>query len=60
MIRAGTIFDQFYEKPCSNKFVIPYNSAHSNKMMMSVIVEKGLRHMRNCSRGMDPRITEDR
>jgi hypothetical protein len=44
---------QFYEKPCSNKFVIPYHSAHSNKMKMSVIVEEGLRRMRNCSRGMD-------
>lgn len=49
----GKVKYQFYEKPCSNKFVIPYHSAHSNKMKMSVIVEEGLRHMRNCSQGME-------
>ena len=28
-------------------------------MKMSVIVEEGLRRMRNCSRVMDPRVTKE-
>ena len=33
----------FYEKPCSSEVVIPYSSAHSRKMKMSVMVEEGVR-----------------
>ena len=44
---------EFYEKPVASKFVIPYSSAHSRKMKMAVLVEEGLRRLRNCSRGLD-------
>ena len=40
---------EFYEKPCTSKFVMPESSAHSKKMKMSVLVEEGVRRMRNCS-----------
>lgn len=35
------------------KFVIPYQSAHSKKMKLSVMVEEGVRRLRNNSQGMD-------
>ena len=43
----------FYEKPCASEVVIPYTSAHSWKIKMSVMVEEGVRRLRNHSRGMD-------
>ena len=52
----GLIKYQFYEKPCASKFAIPSNSAHSSKMKKAVLVEEGLRRMRNCSRGMDGHV----
>ena len=33
--------------------VIPYQSAHSRKMKLTVLVEEGVRRLRNHSRGMD-------
>ena len=47
------IVHQFYEKPCAARMVIPYQSAHSRKMKMTVLVEEGLRRLRNHSRGLD-------
>ena len=44
---------EFFEKPVSSKFVIPYSSAHSRKMKMAVLVEEGLRRLRNSFRGLD-------
>jgi hypothetical protein len=44
---------EFFEKPVASKFVIPFRSAHSKKMKMAVLVEEGLRRMRNHTRGMD-------
>ena len=44
---------EFYEKPWASKMVIPYKSAHSKKMKMAVLVEEGLRRLRNTSRGLD-------
>ena len=49
----GLVKYEFYEKPCANKFAIPKQSAHSKKMKMLVMVEEGLRRLRNCSRGLD-------
>ena len=49
-VQDGLVKYHFYEKPCASKFVIPENSAHSKKMKMSVLVEEGVRRMRNCSR----------
>ena len=34
---------EFFEKPCTSETVIPYTSAHSRKMKMSVLVEEGVR-----------------
>ena len=47
------IVHEFYEKPVASKFVIPASSAHSKSMKMSVLVEEGVRRLRNCSRGME-------
>ena len=49
----GLICYKFFSKPCASKFVIPEKSAHSKQMKMAVLVEEGLRRMRNCSRGME-------
>ena len=49
---------EFFEKPVASKFVIPYTSAHSRKMKMAVLVEEGLRRLRNCARGLDPKISQ--
>ena len=43
------ILHEFYEKPCASKMVIPYQSAHSRKMKMAVLVEEGVRRLRNAS-----------
>ena len=49
----GLIGYKFFSKPCASKFVIPEKSAHSKQMKMAVLVEEGLRRMRNCSRGLE-------
>ena len=43
----------FFKKPCTSEIVIPYTSAHSRKMKMSVLVEEGLRRLRNHTRGLE-------
>ena len=52
----GLLKYQYYEKPCASKFVVQANSANSKKMKMSVLVEHGMRRMRNCSRGLDCQV----
>ena len=52
-VENGQIVHDHYEKPCASKFVIPHSSAHSKKMKMAVLVEEGLRRLRNTSRGLD-------
>ena len=49
----GEIKHGFFQKPCTSEIVIPFNSAHSRKMKMSVLVEEGVRRLRNHSRGME-------
>ena len=49
----GQIQFEFYQKPMACKFVIPYGSAHSKKMKLSVMVEEGVRRLRNHYRGME-------
>ena len=44
---------EFFEKPCTSEIVIPYTSAHSRKMKMSVLVEEGVRRLRNHTRGLE-------
>ena len=44
---------EFFQKPCTSEIVIPYTSAHSRKMKMSVLVEEGVRRLRNHSRGLE-------
>ena len=44
---------EHYEKPCAAKMVIPFQSAHSRKMKMAVLVEEGVRRLRNTARGLD-------
>ena len=50
---------QFYSKPSACKFVIPSQSAHSKQMKMSVLVEEGVRRMRNNSRGLDWHVRKE-
>ena len=38
---------------CAAEVVIPYTSAHSRKMKMSIMVEEGVRRLRNGARGLD-------
>ena len=54
-VEDGLVKYHFFEKPCASKFAIPEASAHSKKMKMLVLVEEGVRRMRNCSR----RLGED-
>ena len=49
-INDGSVNYFFYEKPCTAKVVIPKVLAHSKRMRMSVLVEEGVRRMRNCSK----------
>ena len=46
-VEDGQVVHDHYEKPCASKFVIPYKSAHSRKMKMAVLVEEGVRRLRN-------------
>ena len=56
-VKDNRIIHEFFEKPCAAKQVIPFKSAHSRKMKMSVLVEEGLRRLRNNSRGMEWEIS---
>ena len=47
------LIHEHYEKPCAAKMVIPFSSAHSKKMKMAVLVEEGVRRLRNTARGLD-------
>ena len=49
----GTILHEFYEKPVTCPFVIPEKSANSKRMKVAVMVEEGVRRLRNYSRGLD-------
>ena len=52
-VEDGQVVHDHYEKPCASKFVIPFNSAHSRKMKMAVLVEEGVRRLRNTSRWLE-------
>ena len=48
---GGTLLHEFYEKPVSCPLVIPHKSA--TRMKLAVMVEEGVRRLRNHSRGLD-------
>ena len=50
---GGKIEHEFFKKPCTSEVVIPYTSAHSRKMKLAVLVEEGLRRLRNHTRGLE-------
>ena len=50
---GGRIEHEFFKKPCTSEVVIPYTSAHSRKMKLAVLVEEGLRRLRNHTRGLE-------
>ena len=52
-MKDGRLVHDHYKKPCASKFVISHSSAHSRKMKMAVLVEEGLRRLRNTSRGLE-------
>ena len=49
----GVILHEFHEKSVACKLVIPHKSAHSSQMKMAVMVEEGMRRLRNHSRGLE-------
>ena len=49
----GHIKYVFYQKPCASRLAIPASSAHSKQQKLAVMVEEGLRRLRNHSRWMD-------
>ena len=49
-VEDGAIKYEFFEKPCASGLAIPANSAHSKQMKLSVMVEEGVRRLRNHSR----------
>ena len=51
-VEDGAIKYEFFEKPCASGLAIPANSAHSKQMKLSVMVEEGVRRLRNHSRGL--------
>ena len=51
-VNEETILYEFYEKPFAYGLVIPANSAHSKQLKLSVMVEEGVRRLRNNSRGL--------
>ena len=53
----GTIIHEFYEKPVACKLVIPATSAHCKQMKLAVMVEEGIRRLRNHSRGLDWQVS---
>ena len=53
----GNILHEFYEKPVACKLVIPEESAHSWRMKVAVMVEEGMRRLRNHSRGLEWQIS---
>ena len=57
-VKENKFLHEFYEKPVTSKFVIPYLSAHSKKMKMAVLVEEGLRRLRNASRGLEWEVSK--
>ena len=50
---GNVLVREFYEKPVSCPLVIPFISAHSSKMKLAVMIEEGVRRLRNHSRGME-------
>ena len=52
-VKDNQLTYEHYEKPCAAKMVIPFSSAHSRKMKMAVLVEEGVRRLRNTARGLD-------
>ena len=52
-VEGDRIVHDFFEKPCTSKFVIPPSLAHSRKMKMALLVEEGLRWLRSTSRGLE-------
>ena len=58
-IQDSLFTHEFFEKPVASKFVIPHNSAHSKNMKMAVLVEEGLRRLRNASRRLEWEISRE-
>ena len=42
-VKNGRIEHGYFEKACTSEVVIPYTSAHSRKIKMSIMVEEGVR-----------------
>ena len=52
-VEDGTFEYGFFKKAFASEVVIPFTSAHSRKMKMSVVMEEGVRRLRNHSRGLE-------
>ena len=52
-VKDGKFERGFFEKDSASEVVIPYTFANSRKKKMSVMLEEGVRRLRNHSRGME-------
>jgi hypothetical protein len=48
-VEAGQIRHQFFKKPMANRKVVQAKSAFSTGIKRSILVEEGMRRLRNCS-----------
>ena len=48
-VRGHTIFHQYYQKPMASRVVVQASSAFSTSKKRSILLEEGLRRLRNCS-----------
>ena len=48
-VENNLVRHEYYEKPMTSKYVIMASSAHPDRMKRAVLVEEGMRRMRNCS-----------
>ena len=52
-VNENQLVHEFFEKACAAKLVFPSSSAHRRRMKMAVLVEEGLRRLRNYSHRLD-------
>ena len=48
-VQGNRIYHQFYKKPMASRMVVQANSAFSTAKKRSILMEEGLRRLRNCS-----------
>ena len=52
-VQGNRIYHQFYKKPMASRMVVQAESAFSTANKRSILIEEGLRRLRNCSPELD-------